>query len=127
MKFITLLLLLYSFSQAIVTQETQECKTLYTKANSYWLELTPLLKTKIASQYSWGLIDTYLNLASQTIGKCETSGTLNFRSLRELKQGMQRADKLRNSFWVQTYNEMVAKARQEGRCTNIYNSYGHKR
>ena len=124
MKMITVLLLFCSLSFAIVPQETQECKDLYTKANSYWTQLDSLFKTKVASQYSWDLVHTYLDAASETIGKCDTNGGLNFRSVRELKQGMKRADKLRNTFWVQTYDAMVAKARREGRCTKIYNSYG---
>jgi len=127
MKIITLLLLFYSLSFAIVPQETQECKDLYTKANVYWMELDPLFKTKISSRYSWDLLHNYLDAASETIGKCATSNTLNFRNIRELQQGMKRADKLRNTFWVQTYDAMVAKARREGRCTNIYNSYGSSR
>ena|GEM_PF-7094268 len=127
MKMITLMLLFYSLSFAIVPQETQECKDLYAKVNGYWTQLEPLFKTKISSKYSWDLGHTYLDAASEAIGKCETSGTLNFRSIRELKQGMKRADKLRNIFWVQTYDAMVAKARREGRCTNIYNSYGTSR
>ena len=109
---------------AIVPQETKECKELYFKANSYWIKLDPLFKTKIASRYSWDLVHTYLDAASETIGTCETPGTLNFRNIRELKQGMKRADKLRNTFWTQTYDAMVAKARREGKCTNIYRSYG---
>lgn len=127
MKMITLLLLFYSLSFAIIPEETQECRTLYTKANNYWIELSPLLKTKIASKYSWDLLHTYIDTASETIGRCEVSGTLNFRNIRELKQGMKRADNLRNIFWTQTYNAMVAKARREGRCTNIYNSYGTRK
>ena len=124
MKIITLLLLFYSLSFAIIAQETQECIDLYTKANTYWVELDPLFKTKIASKYSWDLVHTYLNIASETIGKCAATNSLNFRNIRELQQGMKRADKLRNMFWVQTYDAMVAKARREGKCTNIYNSYG---
>ena len=124
MKMITLLLLFYSLSFAIIPVETQECRDLYAKANGYWIQLDPLFKTKISSRYSWDLLHTYLDAASETIGKCEPSNTLNFRNIRELKHGMKRADKLRNIFWVQTYDEMVAKARREGKCTNIYNSYG---
>jgi len=127
MKMITVLLLFCSFSLAIVPQESEECKTLYSQANEHWIKLTPLLKTKIASRYAWDLLHTYLDAASETLAHCEVAGTLNFRHIRELKQGMQRADKLRNAFWTQTYDAMVAKARREGRCTNIYNSYGTKK
>jgi len=119
-----MLLLFSSLSFAVVAQETQRCKELYTKANAYWLKLNPILKTKIASRVGWDLIHTYLNAASTTIGECETGSKLNFRYIRELKQGMKRADKLRHTFWVQTYDQMVAKARREGKCTNIYRSYG---
>jgi len=124
MKFITVLLLLYAYSFAVVPEETQKCKDLYTKASHYWIKLEPILKTKVASRVGWDLIHTYLDAASITIGTCESSGGLDFRHIRELKQGMKRADQLRNTFWVQTYDQMVAKARREGKCTNIYRSYG---
>lgn len=124
MKIITLLLLFISLGFAVVAEETQECKDLYTKANGHWIKLDPLLKTKIASKYGWNLLHTYLNAASETIATCETSNTLNFRNIRELKQGMKRADKLRNTFRTQTYQAMVDQARREGKCTKIYRSYG---
>jgi len=127
MKIITGLLLFFSLSLAIVPEQTQECKVLYEKANDYWIKLNPLFKTKVASRYSWDLLHTYLNAASETIATCEAAGTLNFRHIRELKQGMKRADKLRNIFWTQTYDAMVTKARREGKCTNIYQSYGKNR
>ena len=124
MKMITLLLLFSALSFAIVPQETQKCKDLYAKANAYWIKLEPILRTKIASRVGWDLIHTYLDAASTAIGECEPGSKLDFRYIRELKQGMKRADKLRDTFWVQTYDQMVAKARREGKCTNIYRSYG---
>ena len=127
MKSLFLLLLLVSFSNAIVPEETQECTDLYNNANAHWQKLSPLLKTKIASKYAWDLLHEYLDAASETIATCEETQALNFRYIRELKQGMKRADSLRNVFWTQTYNAMVEKARREGRCTNIYNSYGPRK
>jgi len=105
---------------AIVPQETPECKALYKEANAQWLKLQPLLKLKVASQVGWDLIHSYLDAASLTISECESTQGLNFRYIRELKQGMRQADKLRTTFKVQTYQAMVAQAKREGKCTLIY-------
>lgn len=123
MKAVLLFLLFPLLAFALVPEETPECKVLYDKANIRWIELQPLIKTKIASKIAWELIGAYLDAASLTLSKCETDRALNFKFIRELKQGMKRADKLRNTFKVQTYEAMVAKARREGKCTIIYRSY----
>jgi hypothetical protein len=109
---------------AIVPEKTPECKALYEEANQKWIELAPLFKVKVASKVTWDLIHTYLDAASLTLSKCEPKGNLDFCYVRELKQGMKRANKERYNYQVWTYESMVAKARREGKCTNIYRSYG---
>ena len=120
MKTILLLLSLQYMLFAIVPQETPQCKALYTEANTQWLKLQPLLKMKVASKVGWDLIHSYLDAASLTLSECESQQGLDFRYIRELKQGMRQADKLRNTFKVQTYEAMVAQAKREGKCTLIY-------
>jgi len=124
MKLILLSVLFPFLLLAIVPEKTAECKALYEKANQKWVELEPLFKMKIASKVAWDLIHSYLDAASLTLSKCEATGNLDFRYVRELKIGMKRADKERYNYQVWTYESMVAKARREGRCTNIYRSYG---
>ena len=111
---------------AIVPEQTQECQDLYDKAKVNLIELEPVLKMKFASKVAWDLIHTYIDSATLAISKCEPGGNLDFRKIRELRLAMQKADKQREKYRVQTYNAMVAQARREGRCTNIYQSYGKK-
>ena len=120
MKIILLLAYFNYILFAVVPQETPKCKALYSKASTQWTQLQPLLKMKIASQVTWDLIHTYLDAASLTLAQCESSRHLDFRYIRELKQGMKQADNLRNTFKVQTYQAMVAQAKREGKCTLIY-------
>jgi len=124
MKLIFLSVLLPYLLLAIVPEKTPECTAMYEKANQQWTELEPLLKMKTASKVAWDLIHSYLNAASVTLSKCEPNGNLDFRYIRELKLGIQRADKERYNYQVWTYEAMVEKARREGKCTNIYRSYG---
>ena len=125
MKLLLLAILFPYLLLAIVPEKTPKCKALYEKANKEWIELEPLFKLKIASRVAWDSIHRYLDSASRTLSKCEPNGNLDFRFIRELKLGMQRANKERNNYQVWTYDSMVAKARREGRCTNIYRSYGN--
>jgi len=120
MKFIILIVLFQYLLFAVVPQESVECKAYYQKASEEWTKLQPLLKMKVASKTAWDLIHTYLDSASLTLAECEVSQKLDFRYLRELKQGMRQVDKLRDTFKVQTYNQMVAQAKREGKCTLIY-------
>jgi len=124
MKLIILSVLFPYLLLAIVPQKTPECKALYEKANTQWVQLQPIFATKIASKVAWDLLHAYLDSASLTLAQCEPGGNLDFRYIRELKLGMQRANKERNNYRVWTYESMVAKARREGKCTNIYRSYG---
>ena len=120
MKIILLFICLPYLLFAVVPQESPECKALYVKAKEKWTQVQPLLKMKIASKVAWDLIHEYLNASSNTLAQCESNRHLDFRHIRELKQGMQQADKLRNTFKVQTYKAMVAQAKREGKCTLIY-------
>ena len=126
MKFL-LIICLFTFSLfAKVPEHTQECQDLYDDAKVKLTELEPVLKVKIASKVAWDLIHTYIDSATLAISKCEPGGNLDFRKIRELRVAMIRADKQRAAFRVQTFNAMVAQARREGRCTNIYQSYGKR-
>jgi len=120
MKTLLLLVFFQYVLLAIVPQETPKCKTLYNKANTQWTKLQPLLRTKVASKVAWDLIHSYLDAASLTLSECEPTQALDFRYIRELKQGMKQADKLRDTFKTQTYQAMVAQAKREGKCTLIY-------
>jgi hypothetical protein len=112
------------FLLPVLSANTSECETLYAKADAQWSKLQPILKTNIASQIGWDLINDYIDTASLTLSECEPDMKLDFRYLRELKQGMLQADKKRSQFKVQTYRQMVDQARREGKCTIIYRSYG---
>lgn len=116
--------LLQTLILSILSADTSECETLYTKADEHWSKLQPILKTNIASQTGWDLIHAYIDAASLTLSECEPDMKLDFRYLRELKLGMAQADKKRSQFKVQTYRQMVDQARREGKCTIIYRSYG---
>ncbi len=121
MKLIILLSLyvLYLFSD-----DVNKCQELYEKANADWTKLQPVLKTNIPSKVGWDLIHTYLDSATLTLAVCEPEMKLDFRYIRELKQGMQQADKKRSAFKTQSYNQMRAQAKREGKCTLIYRQYG---
>lgn len=101
-----------------------ECEALYARADEQWTKLQPILKINMASQVGWDLIHSYMDAASLTLSECEPDMKLDFRYLRELKRRMAQADKKRSQFKVQTYRQMVDKARREGKCTIIYRSYG---
>ncbi len=124
MKLILLSVLFPYFLLAVVPEKTPECMALYETANKQWVELQAIFKTKIASKVAWDKVHSYLDVATTTLAKCEPGGNLDFRYIRELKLGMQRADKERNNYRVWTYDAMVAKAKREGKCTIIYRSYG---
>jgi len=121
------LVFIFTFSLfAVVSEKTQECQNLYDVAKIKLTELEPALKIKIASKVTWDLIYSYIDSATLTISKCEPGGNLEFRKIRELRLAMQRADKQREIYRTQTFNAMVAQARREGRCTNVYQSYGKR-
>lgn len=111
----------------LILSANDRCQELYSNANKEWTKLQPILKTEIASRVGWDLINSYIDLASLTISECEPEMKLDFRYIRELKQGMQTADKQREAFKTQTYEQMlnkaINKAKSEGKCTLIYRQY----
>ena len=119
-----LIILLSIYVLCLYSDNTVRCQELYDKANADWSKLQPVLKTNIPSKVGWDLIHTYLDSATLTLAECEPGMKLDFRYIRELKQGMQQADKKRSSFKVQAYREMRDQAKREGKCTLIYKQYG---
>lgn len=118
------IILLNLYVLSLLSADANRCQELYEKANADWTKLKPVLKTNIPSKVGWDLIHTYLDSATLTLAECEPEMKLDFRYLRELKQGMQQADKQRSVFKTQTYRQMRAQAKREGKCTLIYRQYG---
>lgn len=118
------IILLNLYLLPLLSADLNRCQELYNKANADWTKLKPVLKTNIPSKIGWDLIHTYLDSATLTLAECEPEMKLDFRYIRELKQGMQQADKKRSAFKTQTYKQMRAQAKREGKCTLIYRQYG---
>jgi hypothetical protein len=119
-----LIILLTVYVLSLFSADIDRCQELYQKANTDWIKLQPVLKVNIPSKTGWDLIHAYLDSATLTIAECEPDMKLDFRYIRELKQGMQQADKKRSAFKTQTYRQMRAQAKREGKCTLIYRQYG---
>ena len=119
-----LIILLSVYVLSLFSADASKCQELYEKANTDWTKLKPILKTNIPSKVGWNLIHTYLDSATLTLAECEPEMKLDFRYIRELKQGMQQADKKRSAFKTQSYNQMRSQAKREGKCTLIYRQYG---
>jgi len=121
MRYIFILILLIPILYA------DQCQEFYALSQKEHTKVNALIKNNIPSNKAYEVINHYLDLASSTIAECSlTKETHGFRITRELSAEMKRISSLRESFRVQSFNELkeaaMIQAKQEVQCTNVYNN-----